>query len=139
MNAATIVAFMAASLLALAGIVGAVLALLGDANQVWQLIAFALIPGLYVLGLLTALTIADRLVRSVVAAPQRVADPPRLVVASLIALSFTTNSLFMAPFLRSIDWRGITYDIEGRIRIRMRGYRPYRAIGDETASSRSIL
>jgi GT2 family glycosyltransferase len=139
MNAATIVSFVAASLLALAGIVGAVLALLGDANRVWQLVAFALIPGLYVLGLLTALTMADRLVRRIVAAPPRVADLPRLVVASLVALSFTTNSLFMAPFLRSIDWRGITYDIEGRNRIRMRAYRPYRGTGDETASSRSIL
>jgi hypothetical protein len=136
MNAATIVAFIAACLLALAGIVPA---LPGSTPQAWELTAFALIPGLYVLGLLTALTTADRLVRRIVAAPPRVADLPRLVAASLVALSFTTNSLFMAPFLRSIDWRGITYDIEGRNRIRMRAYRPYRATGEETASSRSIL
>src|SRR5262249_27653374 len=139
MNAATIVSFVAACLIALSGIVGAVPAFLGNATQASELTAFALIPGLYVLGLLTALTIADRLVRRIVAAPPRVADVPRLVAASLVALSFTTNSLFVAPFLRSIDWRGITYDIEGRNRIRMRAYRPYRNTGDKTASSRSIL
>jgi hypothetical protein len=32
----------------------------------------------------------------------------------------------MAPFTRAFEWRGITYDIEGRDRIRMRSYVPFR-------------
>jgi hypothetical protein len=139
MNAATIVSFIASCALALAGIVGVAQALPGTAPQPWSLTAFALIPALYVLGLITALTVADRLVRRTVAAPPRAAGLPKLVVATLIALSFTTNSLFMTPFIRSIAWRGITYDIVGRGRIRLRAYRPYRSVDVEAATARSIL
>jgi len=38
-----------------------------------------------------------------------------------------------------IDWRGITYDIEGRDRIRMRTYRPYRGADAGPVAARSIL
>jgi hypothetical protein len=31
----------------------------------------------------------------------------------------------LAPFERSIVWRGLTYDIGGRDRIRLRAYRPF--------------
>ena len=42
--------------------------------------------------------------------------------------------MFTAPFVRSIEWRGITYDIAGRDRIRLRSYRPYRAAGPAAAA-----
>jgi hypothetical protein len=57
----------------------------------------------------------------------------------LVALHYTTLGLFKAQFARSIDWRGITYDIEGRDRIRMRTYRPYRGADAGPVAARSIL
>jgi cellulose synthase/poly-beta-1,6-N-acetylglucosamine synthase-like glycosyltransferase len=70
-NTATIVSFLICCALALVGVVGAALATLGVATQMWKLIAFAVIPALYFVGLLTALAVGDRLVRRVVAAPPR--------------------------------------------------------------------
>jgi hypothetical protein len=64
---------------------------------------------------------------------------PKLASAIFIALSHATYAVFKAPFLRSIAWRGITYDIEGRDRIRMRAYQPYCAADDGATAARSIL
>ncbi len=69
MNVATIVSFLVCCLLALLGIIGATLAILGVATQTWKLIAFAIIPALYFAGLLIALAAGDRLVRRAVSAP----------------------------------------------------------------------
>ena len=44
--------------------------------------------------------------------------------------------MLAAPFVRSVEWRGLTYDIEGRDRIRMRSYGPYHAPG---TAPRSIV
>lgn len=138
-NAATVVSFLIACLLALLGAVGAVQSMLGTATQLWKLTAFAIIPALYCAGLIGALTVGDHLVRRIVKAPPRPAGLPRLVLAILVALHYTTLGLFKAQFARSIDWRGITYDIEGRDRIRMRTYRPYRGADAGPVAARSIL
>jgi hypothetical protein len=135
-NVATIVSFVVGCLLALVGIFGAALDILGVATQTWKLIAFAIIPALYFAGLLTALTVGDRLVRRAVAAP----PPPRwlkIVPATAVAVASSTYATLAAPFVRSIGWRGITYDILGRDRIRVRSYSPYQAQG--TAAPRSIV
>jgi hypothetical protein len=139
-NAAAVVSFLIACLLALLGVVGAAQSMLGIATQLWKLTAFAIIPALYCAGLIAALTVGDHLVRRIVKAPPRPAGLPRLVLAILVALHYTTLGLFKAQFARSIDWRGITYDIEGRDRIRMRAYRPYSGGADAgPVAARSIL
>jgi hypothetical protein len=135
-NVATIVSFLISSLLALVGIIGIVLSILGVATQLWKLTAFAIIPALYCVGLLLALAIGDRLVRRAVSAPP---PPwgPKVVAAAAIAAVSSGYAMLAAPFARSIEWRGITYDIAGRDRIRMRSYHPYQKAG--TAPSRSIV
>ncbi len=138
-NAATVLAFLISCLLALVGAVGAVLAIIGTTPQLWTLTAFAIIPALYGVGLITALTVGDRLVRRTVAAPRRAVGLAKLVPAILIAVAHATYAVLKAPLMRSIDWRGITYDIEGRDRIRMRAYRPYRVADGGPAAERSIL
>jgi hypothetical protein len=135
-NVATIVAFSIASLLAVVGIVAAVLSVLGVATGLWKLTAFAIIPALYFAGLLLSLAVGDWLVRRTVSAPP---PPwgPKIIAAAAIAAGGSTYAMLSAPFARSIEWRGITYDIAGRDRIRLRSYRPYQSTG--AAPSRSIV
>jgi hypothetical protein len=124
-NIAMAVSFVICVLLALVGAAAAVLSMLGVANEAWKLTAFAIIPALNCAGQLAALAVGDHLVRKVVAAP----SPPRgpkVLAAAAIALGSATYALAMAPFTRSFEWRGIIYDIEGRDRIRMRSYAPFR-------------
>jgi cellulose synthase/poly-beta-1,6-N-acetylglucosamine synthase-like glycosyltransferase len=138
-NAATALSFLICCLAAFLGIAGAALALVGIAAPFWKLSAFAIIPALYVAGLIAALAVGDHLVRRTVSAPPRRVSLPKLVSAIFIALSHATYAVFKAPFMRSIAWRGITDDIEGRDRIRMRAYRPYCAADDGATAARSIL
>jgi Glycosyltransferase like family 2 len=134
-NVATIVSFVISSLLALVGVVGAVLSFFGVALGLWKLTAFGIIPALYSVGLLLALAVGDRLVRREVSAPAP-AWGPKVLAAAAIAVASSGYAMLTAPFARSIEWRGLTYDIEGRDRIRMRSYRPYRAAG---TAPRSIV
>jgi len=136
-NAATIFSFLASCALALVG--GAAMSIFGSTTQTWQLIAFAIIPALYCAGLLAVLMVADRLVHRIVVAPPWAVGLPKLAGAMLIALSFSTNAVLLAPFMRSIKWRGITYDIAGRNRVRMRAYRPYAGADGGPDPARSIL
>ena len=134
-NIATIVSFLISSLLTLVGIVGIVLSIFGVATGLWKLTAFAIIPALYGLGLLVALAVGDFLVRRAVFAPP---PPwgPKVVVAAALAAASSGYAMLAAPFVRSVEWRGLTYDIEGRDRIRMRSYGPYHAPG---TAPRSIV
>jgi hypothetical protein len=134
-NVATISSFVISSLLALIGVVGAVLSFFGVATGLWKLTAFGIIPALYGVGLLLALAVGDRLVRGQVSAPAP-AWGPNVLAAAAIAVASSGYAMLTAPFARSIAWRGLTYDIEGRDRIRMRSYRPYRAAG---TAPRSIV
>jgi hypothetical protein len=74
-------------------------------------------------------------VRREVSAPAQ-AWGPKVLAAAAIAVASSGYAMLTAPFERSIEWRGLTYDIEGRDRIRMRSYRPYRAAG---TAPRSIV
>ncbi len=134
-NVATIVSFLISSLLALVGIVGVMLTVFGAATGLWKLTSFAIIPALYCVGLLTALAVGDRLVRRAVSAPP---PPwgPKVIAAAAIAAASSGYAMLAAPFARSIEWRGLTYDIAGRDRIRLRSYRPYHAPG---TAPRSIV
>jgi hypothetical protein len=84
LNTATVFSFLICCLLSLVGVAGAVLAILGTATQLWKLTAFAIIPALYCAGLIAALTVADHLVRRIVAAPPRAVGLPNLVWATLV-------------------------------------------------------
>jgi hypothetical protein len=139
LNSAAVFSFLICCLLSLVGVAGAALAMLGTASQLWKLTVFAIIPALYGAGLTASLTVGDYLVRRIVAAPPRAVGLPNLVWATLAALHYSTLALFSAPFVRSIDWRGITYDIEGRDRIRMRAYRSYRSGDAGPGEACSIL
>jgi Glycosyltransferase like family 2 len=134
-NLGTIVSFLISSLLALVGIIGAVLSIFGPATGLWKLTAFAIIPALYFVGLNMALAVGDRLVRRVVSAPPP-PSRPKVVAAAAIAAASSTYAMLIAPFMRSVEWRGLTYDIAGRDRIRLRSYRAYHAAG---AAPRSIV
>jgi hypothetical protein len=123
-NVATVLSFLICCLLALVGAFGSVLAILGVATQTWKLTAFAIPPVLYCAGFLIALAAGDRLVRRAVTAP----PPPsglNVFAAAAIAVASSTYAMAKAPFERSIEWRGITYDIGGRDHIRLRSYRPF--------------
>jgi glycosyltransferase involved in cell wall biosynthesis len=134
-NVATIVAFLISSLLALLGIVGVALKAFGVATGLWKLAAFAIIPVLYCVGLLLALAVGDRLVRRAVSAPPP-SWGPKVIAAAAIAAGISGYAMLAAPFVRSVEWRGLTYNITGRDRIRMRSYRPYHAPG---TAPRSIV
>jgi hypothetical protein len=135
-NIATMVSFVISCLLALVGIIGAMLSLLGVATGLWKLTALAVIPALYCVGLHLSLVVGDRLVRRAVAAPPP-SWGPKVITAGAIAAASSSYAMFAAPFARSLTWRSLTYDIAGRDRIRLRAYRPYQAAG--TAPSRSIM
>jgi Glycosyl transferase family 21 len=134
-NVATVISFLILSLLTLVGLVGVGLTAFGVATGLWKLTAFAIVPALYCVGLLLALAIGDRLVRRAVSAPPPPSGP-KVVAAAAIAAASSGYAMLAAPFARAIEWRGLTYDIEGRDRIRMRSYRPYHAAG---TAPRSIV
>ena len=134
-NVATIVSFAISSVLALVGLVGVALTVFGVATGLWKLTAFAIVPALYCVGLLLALAVGDRLVRRAVSAPPPPSGP-KVVAAAAIAAASSGYAMLVAPFARAIEWRGLTYDIAGRDRIRMRSYRPYHAAG---TAPRSIV
>jgi hypothetical protein len=48
-----------------------------------------------------------------------------LAVPLTMAVHFTC--LVSASFLRKVEWRGITYELEGRKRLRLLEYRPFRS------------
>jgi hypothetical protein len=102
-NIATAVSFLVCCLLALVGVAGAVLAILGVANEAWKLTAFAIIPALNCAGQFAALTVGDRLVREAVAAPSSPPSGPKLLAAAAFALGSTTYGLVKAPFTRSFE------------------------------------
>jgi hypothetical protein len=138
-NLATMLAFLACCLLAVVGVVGAGLALFGVATQLWQLTALAIIPLVYFAGAAAMLLIGERLVRRVVAAPPQRIGFARLACGISLGLYQTTHAMFATLLTRAIDWRGITYDIQGRDRVYMRAYRPYRGAGAEPVATHSVL
>jgi hypothetical protein len=138
-NVATMLSFLVCCVLATVGVVGAGLALCGLTTQLWQLTALAIIPVLYVAGVIAMLMIAERLVCRVVAPPPRTLGFPKLAWGILLALYQSTYAMFATPLTHAIEWRGITYDIRGRDRILMRTYRPYRGTGTEPVATRSVL
>ena len=138
-NSLTVLSFLVCCLLALFGLIGAAVSLLGITTDLWMLVGFAIIPALYVAGVIATLTVGDHLIRRVVAAPPPAVKFPRLVWAILVTLFLATYAIFQAPLIRSIQWRGINYEIKGRDRIRMSAYLPYSGADDAPVAAHSLL
>ncbi len=102
------------------------LLLSGAKTELWKLTAFATFPALGWAGAVGMVAIADRLVRRLPPC-RRTIGFADLVWATPLALYNTAYATIAAPLTRSIDWRGITYDIEDADQIRMRAFQPYRA------------
>jgi hypothetical protein len=85
--------------------------------------------GLYSLGLGLCLAWADRHINRLVQA--RGGAAYSFSWRSLLAAPFTMAvyviCLISAAFVRRVEWRGITYNLEGARRIRMVEYRPFRS------------
>ena len=136
---ATAVAVVLCGLLASLGIVGAVVLLSGAKTELWKLTAFAAFPALGWAGAVGLVAIADRLVRRLAAEPPHTIRFADLVWATPLALYNTAYATIAAPLTRSIDWRGITYDIEDADQIRMRAFQPYRTANGERDATSSLL
>jgi hypothetical protein len=100
----------------------------------WALAAgLAVALALYALGLGLCLAWADRHINRLVQA--RGGSAYGFSWQSLLAGPFTmavyVACLVSAAFVRRVEWRGITYALEGARRIRMTEYRPYRSAAQE--------
>jgi hypothetical protein len=112
----------------------AVVAAMALAVATWAAGGWALASGLaaalvlYALGLGLCLAWADRQINRMVQA--RGEAPYSFSWPSLLAGPFTMAvylaCLVSASFVRRVEWRGITYTLEGARRIRMVEYRPFR-------------
>ena len=110
------------------------LAALTWADGGWALAAgLAVALALYALGLSLCLAWADRHINRMVQA--RGGAPYSFSWRSLLAGPFTLGvyvaCLFSAALVRRVEWRGITYSLQGARRIRMLEYRPYRSAAKE--------
>jgi glycosyltransferase involved in cell wall biosynthesis len=65
-------------------------------------------------------------------------DVPRTLAAMLLTQGVYAAALLSAIFLRTVDWRGIRYRVDGPAKIRMIEYKPY-AGGCESQSVRGSL
>jgi hypothetical protein len=100
--------------------------------RTWDWVAYAGgVFGLYLAGLLSALTVGETLLRRIVRA-RRTDIPPvtfswKTIPALLLTQVLAFHCLIATIFLRRIDWRGISYAIYGPENIRLLEYRPFRA------------
>jgi cellulose synthase/poly-beta-1,6-N-acetylglucosamine synthase-like glycosyltransferase len=138
-NVATILSILICCLLATLGLIGVLLSWFGVTTELGRLIGLAILPLLQSVGVVTMVWASDRLVRRVVPAPKVAVGLPRLVGAVLLGMYEVSTAMIEAPLQRSINWRGITYDIEGRGRIRMRAFHPYHSARGQPTSTHSIL
>ena len=111
----------------------------GLATQTWELAAAtAILFAVHGMSLFILLTIAERLVRRRANPPPVVDFALLLVPATFIMQALITYAMIRALFMRTMDWRGITYRIEGRDRIQLLGYSPYRPPRTDVAETQSI-
>ncbi len=112
--------------------------------QAWS--AAAALAALFVLHVM-AISIswhhAEEAVRRVVAGRGE-ARPPglnsrRLFPAILLTQILTLRAFFQAQFSHQVDWRGVSYRIEGKDQIRLIEYRPYTLAGRFAESNLSVV
>jgi hypothetical protein len=118
-----------------------VLAGLTWATSGWALAAgLAAALALYALGLGLCLAWADRHIDQLVQARGEAAYSFswRSLLAAPFTLAVYVACLVSAAFVRRVEWRGITYALEGARRIRMVAYRPYHSIAKERDAHPSL-
>jgi hypothetical protein len=71
-------------------------------------------------------------------AGMRARDVPRVLAAMLLTQIVYAAALLSSLFLRTVDWRGIRYRVDGPAGIRMIEYKPYDAAPESRAASRSL-
>jgi Glycosyltransferase like family 2 len=113
----------------------------GLISQNWTQAALAgSLFGLYLGGLVAALGVGEVLIRRIVGT--RRTDLPasafsRQTIPALLLTQLLTFYLLVATvFVRRIDWRGVSYAIQGPENMRLLEYRPFR--GSPTDSNRSV-
>src|SRR5205807_2344784 len=85
--------------------------------------------GLYLGGLVSALGVGEVLIRRIVGARRTDIPAPafswKTIPALLVTQFLVFYCLVSTAFVRRIDWRGVTYAIEGSENIRLLEYRPF--------------
>ena len=117
-------------------------ALAVDGPAGWGLIAgLGASLAFYAAGMAIALSWADRRINSL--ARERGSEHYPYSWRSLLAVPLTQvvylASLASASFLRQIEWRGITYQLEGAGRVRLLGYQPYQRAAHMPAADTSLV
>jgi glycosyltransferase involved in cell wall biosynthesis len=119
-----------ANTLAMAATVGIVAT--GIYLQAWDWVAWAGgLFGVYLIGIVSALSVGEAVIRRIARARHSNVPPitfswktiPALLLTQVLAL----HCMVLTIFLRRIDWRGITYAIDGPEKIRLLEYRPFRS------------
>jgi hypothetical protein len=100
-----------------------------------------LVLGCYGLAMGAVLSLADRRINQL--AQSRGASPYPYSWKSLLAVPFVQAlhlvCVAAASMARQIDWRGISYQLEGGGRVRLLEYRPYRQEAELAHSNVSLL
>jgi glycosyltransferase involved in cell wall biosynthesis len=97
--------------------------------------------GLYLAGLLSALSVGELLIRRIVGARRKDIPPPafswKTVPALLLTQVLAFFCLVCTMFVRRIAWRGVTYAIQGPENIRLLEYQPFQ--GKVADPNRSVI
>src|SRR5207248_6170185 len=65
--------------------------------------------------------------------------PWKTLLAALPTQVFHLAALVSAGFVRKVEWRGITYEVNGSGRIRLLEYRPYRPAAQHSQAETSVV
>ena len=113
---------------------GSIVAMAGAViTQEWMALAWlATGLGAYYLGMLSLLVIMERSVRRIIAKRNQTTSwlSPHAAIKGLVAVPLTqfvyAASLFAATFSHKVQWRGMSYRVDGPWKIQMLDYRPFR-------------
>jgi hypothetical protein len=126
--------------LALAGAV--VLALVALSRGDYRLAAaVAIALGVYGAAMTFALSWTDRMINRM--AQERGAPPYpypwKTLLAALPTQTLHLAALVSAGFIRKVEWRGVTYEVNGSGHIRLLEYRPYRPASQRSQAETSLV
>lgn len=128
-------------LLALGNFVAVLLSvvLLVSTWTIWEWkFAIAILLFLYWGGMYASLVVIDRTVAAGARTVRSTLLNIRRILALALVLFLAASAAITAMFVRSIEWRGIRYVVNGRDGVRMLVYRPFTRAAD-AANTRSIL
>jgi hypothetical protein len=124
-------------------LVGAVVPALNQlaGDGAWLAAAVGVALAVYGLGMTFALSWADRQINRLAqargAAPYPY--PWKTLLAALLTHTFHLACLTSASFVRRVEWRGITYEVNGAGRVRLLEYRPYQQAAQVRQAETSLV